>query len=530
MPELLLQSALAASKSKHLASQAAQIKTACHAQHGDSASLLSCPQCYESLLEAVRARFLTPAAATTSTSNDPTLTDQSEPQKQQQQQQQQQQEWFTPRRAFLSALSALIDAAKAYQVSPQAVDDRVREERSRWYAERVRSSLLRLMVEDPARRGAVFEKLEDSSAAAAAAATEIEGGEEEGGGGGGGDGDGGGGGGGGGDPVGLAREVAEILSKGPLAAAAEGGKGVEAGMLERLAAAGDDQAGKVGVLKEMFFEGDDGTVPEDQQKYLDMLLHQGLSMEQVVDRILEERQAALGAREQTDKLTQRLNELRRARTAHEAQKSRKAQRRESLAQQRVPDELYALPTCTVCGEAPNTEEFFCCSICTVLAGTGVQEKQTVFCSKKCEEKGYAWQAAHAETHICSSAWDCIQVQQKPQTGTSGDQDTRMDEAPPAPNDLCFCTECLTALKQPTMWCSPACADANFQSHRDEVHLPERKKQGLDVDDEAQLEYSGDSGDGNRKYHAKNIRALLTPLEEAVKEWEERNRVQLQSTV
>lgn len=329
-------------------------------------------------------------------------------------------------------------------------------------------------------------------------------------------------------------------------------------MLERLAAAGDDQAGKVGVLKEMFFEGDDGTVPEDQQKYLDMLLHQGLSMEQVVDRILEERQAALGAREQTDKLTQRLNELRRARTAHEAQKSRKAQRRESLAQQRVPDELYALPACTVCGEAPNTEEFFCCSICTVLAGAGVQEKQTVFCSKKCEEKGYvrlqltlvsphnppppptlfsvfvsnrqAWQAAHAETHICSSAWDCIQVQQKPQTGTSGDQDTRMDDEPPAPNDLCFCTECLTAVKQPTMWCSPACADANFQSHRDEVHLPERKKRGLDVDDEAQLEYSGDSGDGNRKYHAKNIRALLTPLEEAVKEWEERNRVQLQSSV
>jgi hypothetical protein len=347
----------------------------------------------------------------------------------------------------------------------------------------------------------------------------------------------------------LAREVAEILSRGQLAVAA-GGKGMEVGMLERLAAAGDDQAGKVGVLKEMFFEGDDGTVPEDQQKYLDMLLHQGLSMEQVVDRILEERQAALGAREQTDKLTQRLNELRRARTAHEAQKSRKAQRRESLAQQRVPDELYVLPACTVCGETPRTDEFFCCSICTVLAGTGVQEKQTVFCSRRCEEKGYvslnqpvippplsvlvsdrrAWQAPHAETHICSSAWDCIQVQQKPQTGASGDQDTRMDEAPPASNDLCFCTECLTSLKQPTLWCSPACADANFQSHREGIHVPERKKLGLDVDDEAQLEDSGESSDGNRKYHAKNIRALLTPLENAVKEWEERNRVQLQSTV
>lgn len=138
-----------------------------------------------------------------------------------------------------------------------------------------------------------------------------------------------------------------------------------------------------------------------------------------------------------------------------------------------------------------------------------------------------------------------------------------DDAPAAPtaSDIRFCTECLTTLKQPTVWCSPACAAADFQRHREEVHLPERRKRGLAEDeDEAQLEYldrngdaggddvngDGDGGEGGReddkssagersawgkrrrrRYRAKDIGALTTSVEEAVREWEGRNRVRLQ---
>jgi hypothetical protein len=253
-------------------------------------------------------------------------------------------------------------------VSPQAIDNLLRDERSRWYAERVRGSLLRLLVEDTSGAcGAVFEKLEDLQASAAAAATAAGGVD-------------------GGDPVGAAREIAGILRGGPLAP--EPGVRDVAG---RLVAAGEDRAGRVEVLREVFFAGaagEDEAVPEDCQRYLEMLAQQGLSMEQVVDRILEERQAAAGAREQTNKLSQRLDELRRARATHELQKSKKAQRRESQAQQRVPDELYELPACTVCGGAPSTDDFLCCSICTILAGRGAQQQQTVFCSQSCEERGH----------------------------------------------------------------------------------------------------------------------------------------------
>ncbi|KAK3901645.1 hypothetical protein C8A05DRAFT_34678 [Staphylotrichum tortipilum] len=558
MPELLLQSALAASKTKQLVAEAARIKATCRAQHrepndsqkhdgkvegdGDNKSLVLCPPCYEGLLEALRARFL--GSNVQPPPPDQPQTDQDQDPAQPQPPPAQPEEWFTQRHTFLSALEALLVSAKEYQVSPQAIDDRVREEQSRWYAERVRSALLRLLVEDPSGREAVFEKLEDMSAES--------------------------------DPVALAREVAEILRGGPLAVE-EGTPATD--LPEKLAAAEGEQE-KMDVLQEAFFRDRDGAVPEDHQRYLVLLREQGLSMEQIVDRILEDRQTAIGAREQTAKLNQRLEELRRARAAHEAQKSRKAQRRESLAQQEVPDELYELPACTVCGGTPNSTDFFCCSICTILAGTGVQERQTIFCSKVCEEKGYA---AHTKTHICSAAWDCTRAQQNPQPsstatpppppptattsttsptgdandtkpGGDDDEDTPMADAPPAPappvppspSGMLFCTECLTTLKQPTLWCSRACTEANFHSHREGVHLPERQKLELDVDDAAQLEYysedgkeeeenvekgedeeEGASGEAKRKlYRAKDIGALTTSLEEAVKGWEGKYRVQL----
>ncbi|KAL2172613.1 hypothetical protein VTG60DRAFT_4732 [Thermothelomyces hinnuleus] len=534
MPELLLQSALTTSRSQQLAAEAAEIRSSCRDRQGDHKSLVTCPQCYEAVLDAFRSRYL--GSSPNSGAEGPGSG---------QKQQAARQEWFASRPAFVSALNLLVDSAKEYQISPREIDDRVREERARWYAERVRSLLLRLMVEDPSGRGAVFEKLEDLSS---------------------------------GDAVALAREVADILSKGPFAPE----QGTAEGVAEKLlaASASDETADKAEVFREAFFTAEDGTVPEDHQKYLDLLLHQGLSMEQVVDRILEERQTATGAREQTEKLNQRLDELRRARAAHEAQKTRKAQRRESLAQQKVPDELYELPACAVCGGETSTEEYFTCSICTILAGAGVQDKTTVFCSEKCEQQSHP---SHAATHTCSSGLSCIQLrephrQTPKETNTSSNgqnqdqqQDMPMTDAPPLANtgdnggdddgnnnnnhnhnddndnssssssssssdanELHFCTECLTCLKQPTTWCSLACADASFPSHREEVHLPLRKKLGLgETADEAQLESiepGAAEDDGRGRYRVKDIRAVTTSLGDAVKEWEGRNKVRLQGLV
>ncbi|GAB1312184.1 hypothetical protein MFIFM68171_02394 [Madurella fahalii] len=492
MTDLLLQSALAASKTKLLATEAAQIRSNCVAQHhhhnrhhqeednnnqDDSNnksdkpdSLVSCPECYASLLEAVRSYYL----ASTSP------------------------EWFTPRRAFLAALDDMFAQAKEYQLAPSAIDARVREERGRWYAEQVRGRLMRLLaVVDFAGREAVAARLEELASPSPPPS---------------------------GDPARLATEIAGVLEEaGLLEPASERGGEAGRGIAEMVLNA-SDEAARAAVLTDLLFAPPPPPPPPppegeaDQQTYLDMLVDQGLTVEQVVDRIVEKRQQVAGTKGQIAALSQRLDELRRARAAYELQK----RRRESLAQQRVPDEVYELPACVVCGAEPMTRDFFNCTVCAILAGRGVREQQTVFCSRKCEEKGHA---SHAETHTCSSASRCIQLRQKPQT----EGDTHMQEPSPGPGGLVFCTECLTSLRQPTMWCSLACAGDDFQRHREEVHLPERKKLSLDVDDEGQLKYSDLPGDGSeRRYRAKDIHALTTTLDDAVGEWEERNHVRLQT--
>ncbi|KAK3393127.1 hypothetical protein B0H63DRAFT_11044 [Podospora didyma] len=475
MTEILIQSALAVRNGEQLADEVARIRQRCAADHDDDGShkpIVECPDCFEKLLEAVRSRYLNSAPAS---SGD-------------------QQEWFSSRRAFLQELDTMFADAKEYQLDPRAIDDRIQEERSRWYAENVRASLLRLMVEDPAGREVVFEKLEDPPI----------------------------------DLAGLAKEISEILTKG---LASQGGESGEADIPARLLAA-TDPSRRIEILRSAFFRnGGDGEhadeVPEDHQKYFDMLRDHS-SMEQVVERVLEERQVAAGARERTGDLNRRLDELRRARAAHELEKSRKLKNRESYAEQRIPNELYDLPPCAVCGEEPSTKDFYCCPICAIFVWREIQHQPTVFCSRECEEEGHS---SHSETHTCASGDECVQLQ--PQ-----DEDERMQEdieqnSNPNPskpnNEIQFCRECTSPLKIPTMWCSVRCADANFQRHRETVHMPARKRLGYVVTDRDRLDYSSSGGpDSETRYHAKNISDHLASYSTLVGEWEETNIVRLRT--
>ncbi|KAK3695435.1 hypothetical protein B0T22DRAFT_478098 [Podospora appendiculata] len=462
MTEILVQSSLAVSRSKQLASEAAQIVQRCAADH-KTKRVIECAGCYAKVVDVVRARYLKPAPGDS-------------------------RDWFTSRRGFLQELDAMLADTKQYQVDPHDIDRRIQDERSRWYAENVRYSLLRLMVDDPSGREAVFEKLEDPPSDAAS----------------------------------LAKEIAEILSKSlpPQPDMAD--------VPDRLAAA-KTPAARLEVLKDAFFTLDN-VVPADHQKYLDMLGRDQLTLEQVVDRVLEEKQAAAGAREQTERLKRRLDELRRARAAHELQKTRKAKSRASFAEeQSVPDELYKLPPCAVCSDEPSPKNFLCCPICAILTRRDIRAQQpSVYCSPECEEKGHT---SHAKAHTCASGSDCIQ-QLHPQDADvemQGTDDGTTSSKPPAPK-ICFCTECLTSLKLPTTWCSLACADKNFQRHREDVHIPARKRLGITVTDRDRLSYDAvdTSLQAETKYHAIDIGAHITTYEAAVRAWEGQNAVKLQS--
>jgi len=337
MMEIFLQSSCAVSNNKKFLDEAAHIRQSCRAEHGEK-PLVQCPGCFEKLLEAARARYLKPSRY----------------------------EWFATRRSFQQDIDAMFAEAKEYQLDPRAIDDRIQLERSKWYAENARGSLLRLMVEDPAGRELILEQLEEPPS----------------------------------DMTSFAREIGVLLSKElqqelGVAEAPEAAGSVEASAIaDRLAAAKDSDARKE-VLKDAFFgrggagNNGDTSLPENHQKYFDMIKNDNQTLDQVIDRILEERQLCMAARDQTEKLTGRLDQLKRARAAHELEKKRKAKKRENSTENKaVPEELYNLPPCDVCSQVPSTKDFLCCPFCIIFAGREVQDQLTVYCTTACRDKGY----------------------------------------------------------------------------------------------------------------------------------------------
>ncbi len=82
----------------------------------------------------------------------------------------------------------------------------------------------------------------------------------------------------------------------------------------------------------------------------------------------------------------------------------------------------------------------------------------------------------------------------------------------------FCRECISTLKLPFVFCSPHCCDVNFQHHRDEIHLPERKKTHSEVDDESLLEFATED---KTQYRARKIEEHLITLDDAIEEYQQK---------
>ena len=97
----------------------------------------------------------------------------------------------------------------------------------------------------------------------------------------------------------------------------------------------------------------------------------------------------------------------------------------------------------------------------------------------------------------------------------------------------FCRECVLSLKQASgsVFCSARCYDANFQHHRDGVHLPGRREKargrggGGEVavsgndDDEALLEYADED---RTQYRARKIEEHLITLDDALREYQQQS--------
>lgn len=310
------------------ADDVAQITTLCARDHPQHKHVLECRECYGKVIDRMSRRYLGSKDRTS------------------------QPEWFSGRDALLKDLEELFVATREYKADLNEVDVRLDEERRRWYGQRAKASpSIRKSLEDFLNERDVF------------AAIGLDGVTFE-------------------DNVG---EVREALGRSNVLNGEATADGAERAV-ERLIGAKLPEE-RVQVYKEMFFQGKpDEEMSGRTQMYLESF-RSGATMDEIITKIVVDRRSSIGALEQKERHRQRVEELRRARAAHELQKSKKASGRKdsnhSNQRPQPPDEMYDQPPCHACGGELDLRDYLACPLCQVLVDNGVRTKAIVFCSAAC---------------------------------------------------------------------------------------------------------------------------------------------------
>ncbi|KHN98722.1 uncharacterized protein MAM_03184 [Metarhizium album ARSEF 1941] len=325
-------------------------------------------------------------------------------------------EWFAQRRAFLHELDGLFQDAKDRRRSLKSIDARVESEKEAWYRWVLRrypefialsdrgfnQEELRSMLDDPDRS------------------------REE-----------------------LVKTMLDGIGKPP-----DWPEGVD-NFAEKAGAVKDNAADlKQLYIAEFFINQSTGEVFANAQKYLDEYRNsEGLTLEDIIDKIVLDFQQSRGAQPQRESHQRRLDELRRAKRAFEQNKMQTKSLR-GVQAENAGSELYDLPPCLVCGNGCDTVDVLSCTLCQALVQIGGEEGLTVYCSEECYFKGHD---DHVESqHDCEAGDKCVQLT---------DEDVEMGDAI---SRAVICTGCLD-LKKATVYCSERCAVVNIAIHRRRKH-------------------------------------------------------------
>lgn len=374
-------------------------------------------------------------------------------------------EWFSGRRTFLQELDDLFAKARQHEVDLKTIEQRIAEEKKEWFRDKVRNVGLQSATKSVTEARTLQQKLNDREIPADQ----------------------------------LVSEIRECI-------------GVDAGLqgnvfnsfLKQVKAAQGPTA-RVQAYRNALFQTDgspEGAV--NSQKYIDMITA-GKPVGEVINTMVRDRQSAKGELDQKQALQKKLEELRRARAAHELDKNKRDQMRQKKAQAAMGDAADALSPCSACGKTVNARRFFACPVCQMLSNYyKALDEATLFCSETCYEESYD---SHVKaSHECSSGLNCLNL-------VDPDSAMEVDDAPL----LVFCRECVEDLEQASIFCSPRCYDVNFQQHRDDVHIPGREKRKHEIEDDSRL---GFSPEGSR-YSAKKIEEHVISLRDAITDWQQR---------
>jgi hypothetical protein len=259
-------------------------------------------------------------------------------------------EWFSGRRAFLQELDDLFTKARPYEVDFKAIEQRIADEKKEWYRDKVRNLGLHSATKSPTEARTLQHKLNDREIP-----TEQ-----------------------------LASEVRECL-------------GVDVQLHEEVFNAFRKQVTATqtpsvrahAYIDALFQPERDPAGAARSQKYIDMIAD-GKPVAEVISAMVRDRQSSKGELDQKQKLRKKLEELRRAKAAHELTKAKRDQARQEKARAAMtPDAADGLPPCSVCNKAVDAQKFLACPLCQLLADHHkALSEPTLFCSETCHGEGY----------------------------------------------------------------------------------------------------------------------------------------------
>ncbi|KAL8285328.1 hypothetical protein RB597_002422 [Gaeumannomyces tritici] len=242
------------------------------------------------------------------------------------------------------------------------------------------------------------------------------------------------------------------------------------------------------VIQKIFFSDYKDSSAMGCQEELERL-RKGSSLDVVMERRLERSLTNKANKDLREKHRRRLDELRRAQSAHEAAKSRKTKDRQAAAPPPPPAPSLAVPACAACHTTVDIKSFFSCPLCQIRAGLDNRWQPMVYCSTACYHD--AFDSHLDDAHVCASGDDCTQLRV---------EDGAMD----CSGLPMLCTHCLEQLKTLTSYCSKQCAEMDLQRHRQSVHHRHGEKANGGLDHS--------NGPIGSEHHVTDIHVALAALE------------------
>jgi len=272
-------------------------------------------------------------------------------------------EWFSGRRVFLQELDDLFAKARQREVDFKTIEQRITDEKKEWFRDKARNLGLHLAAKSPAEARVIQQKIYDREIASDQLLSEIR------------------------VCLGMDSDSYEELY---------------AAFLEQVkpnqTLAGRNKA----YIEALFQPQRDPEGAAKSQKYIDMIAG-GKPVGEVIATMSRDRQSSKVDVEQKQRLQKKLEELRRAKAAHELDKAKRDQARQAKVQAAMAaqSEAHHLPSCSLCKKAVDPQNIFACSMCQILAESfNVLEKPTLFCSATCRDEGYvSFSYGHLENEI-----------------------------------------------------------------------------------------------------------------------------------